>query len=73
MKDRIIQIVSKVSGKNTTIFEAATDTEKLWTSLNHFEIVLALEEEFNIHLSTEEIMEMTSINAIEALIARKVS
>lgn len=40
------------------------DTCARWTSLYHLTIVVALEERFGVSFTTEEILEMTSADAI---------
>jgi len=41
-----------------------------WNSLAHIEIIVAIEEEFQIQLNQDEIVEMTSIAAIAEVLAR---
>ncbi|MDR1154065.1 MAG: acyl carrier protein [Bacteroidales bacterium] len=42
-----------------------------WDSLNHLNIVIALEETFDISFEPEEIAEMTDIDTIEFFILKK--
>ncbi len=43
---------------------------KRWDSLQHVALVAALESEFSISLTMDEMMEMTSVEEIEAVLKR---
>jgi acyl carrier protein len=51
--------------------ESSPETIKTWDSTQHLSFVLALEEQFKIQLSPEEIEQMTSIGAIAHLLESK--
>ncbi len=42
-----------------------------WDSLNHMNLIVALEEEFNVRFSEEEINELLSLDLIELVIKEK--
>ncbi len=42
-----------------------------WDSLQHMEIVTSIEETFRIDLTADEIVDMTSVGAIKAVLAAK--
>lgn len=71
MEDRIIEIMKDVF--NTEQITSATtqmNCEK-WDSLRHLNLVIELENEYDIELEPEEISGMTSVKFIENIISRK--
>jgi acyl carrier protein len=50
---------------------ASTSTIDNWDSMNHMNLVVALEEEFNILFSDEEIVEIISLEAVEKSLLSK--
>jgi acyl carrier protein len=42
-----------------------------WDSLNHIRIVLAIEEEFSLHLTPEEVTKLTSLADLVRLVEAK--
>lgn len=70
MKDRVLKVVSQVMNVPVEKLneESSPDTIENWDSLKHMNLILSLEEEFNVSFSDEEITEMLSIKLIiEAL------
>lgn len=53
--------------------DASTTNLENWDSINHMNLVLAIEEEFNIVFDDDEIVEITSLNSIEATVAKKLN
>ena len=51
--------------------EASPDTVETWDSLHHLSFVLALEQEFGIQFSPEEIEQLLSIELTVALVEEK--
>ena len=47
------------------------DTIETWDSLNHLNLVLALEEEFGVQFTPEEIEQLLSVELIAMLITEK--
>lgn len=70
MREKIINIVSRV-------FEVEvnenTDQKNCdaWDSLRHLNLIIELEDEFNISFEPEEIAQLKSIALIEQLISQK--
>lgn len=70
MREKIINIVSRV-------FEVEvnenTDQKNCdaWDSLRHLNLIIELEDEFNISFEPEEIAQLKSISLIEQLISQK--
>jgi acyl carrier protein len=48
--------------------DSSADTIEAWNSMQHLNLVLALEEKFDIHFSPEEIEEMSSVGTIAAML-----
>ena len=46
MEEKVIEIVSKITRINADGLSSNMDTNKLWDSISHVEIVLMLENEF---------------------------
>ncbi|MGA2713511.1 MAG: acyl carrier protein [Bryobacteraceae bacterium] len=51
---------------------SSPDTIETWDSLRHLNMVLALEQEFGIQFSPEEIEQLLSVELITALLAEKI-
>ena len=60
MDDKIIEIIAKISKKDILDIKSNMNQEKLWDSLNHVELIVALEAEFSIFFAQEEIAVMTT-------------
>lgn len=67
MKERIKEVMSAVFGiKSEDISnEASTETVENWDSLNHMNLIVALEEEFSIRFSDDEIIKLVTLDLIE--------
>ena len=50
---------------------SSPETIETWDSLKHMNLVVALEEEFKIEFSDDEILEMMDYNSIETIIINK--
>ncbi|MBO5386267.1 hypothetical protein J6A64_08120 [bacterium] len=72
MEDKIIEIISSVSKIDKNELAEKKDVEKLWESITHVEVVVALEEEFDIMFEQDEIAEMTTVSKIIDLVNSKV-
>lgn len=73
MKDKIKHIMSGLF--ETPVEEigddASTDTLKAWNSLNHLNLVLALEDEFGITFDDNEVLEMVTLELIVLTLKEK--
>ena len=70
MDEKIIKLLSEVfevkeSELHIDLTKGDIDN---WDSLNHMNLVVALEEEFNILFSDDEIVEIVSLDVIEILL-----
>jgi acyl carrier protein len=66
MQDRIIAVLAAVLNVPAEQLgpDASPRTVSQWDSLKHMNLVLALEDEFGVQFSDQEIGELTSVNAI---------
>ena len=51
--------------------ESSPETIETWDSMQHLNLVLAIEEKFGLQLSPEEIEEMRSVGTVAALVEKK--
>lgn len=73
MKDKILEIIARISKKSVNEIESELESKDQWDSFSHLELVLALEEEFNIMLEPEEIAEMSTPKLVIEVITKKVN
>jgi len=73
MKDRVFKIVSQVINIPVEQLseDSSPDTVENWDSFQQMNLVLALEEEFNLTFLNEEIVEMLSIKIIIETLKKK--
>lgn len=65
MEKQIVQILSELFGKEIKEGEEfSVYTEKGWDSFKHIEIIMTLEEEFDISFSPEDISQLKSLSKI---------
>ncbi len=66
MRDQIIELMSSVFGVDRSEIAAGVVFGKFvqWDSLRHMTLVVALEEEFNVTFTDEEITDMLSLDLI---------
>ena len=70
MEEKLKNIMSNVF--QVEINEISTDTSPTslsqWDSMNHLNLVISIEEEFNLNLDDKQIVEMVDFNSILELI-----
>lgn len=73
MEDRIKNVMSAVFGVpvGDITDEASPDTIESWDSLNHMNLVLALEEQFGVQFTDEEIVELMNYPLIKSILSKK--
>jgi len=73
MENRIKDVMAAVFeiSKKKISDDSSPDTIKSWDSLKHMNLVVALEEEFKIQLTDEEIVEMINYQLIKLIIKEK--
>ena len=64
MKNKIISIISKTTKKTDSEIYDNINEKGLWDSFTHLELILALEEEFNVMFDPEEIAEMLTAQLV---------
>lgn len=72
MEERIIEIMRQVF--NTEDISAATDQNNCekWDSLHHLNLIVELENEFEVEFEPEEIADMKSFSAVKKIIGAKI-
>jgi acyl carrier protein len=64
IKSKIIAVVQKVFETEQIDENASQQSIEKWDSLGHLNLVVALEEEFDVLFEPEDIAEMTSVQKI---------
>ena len=75
MDSRIVQIVAfvlEISVEEVNE-ELSPHTIEAWDSLKHMNMVLALEDEFEIRFEDEEIIELANYRLIEEVVLKKIT
>ena len=69
-EDRLSQAVAEVLGVTPEMLseESSPDTVSSWDSLGHLNLIIALEQEFGVRLSAEEVLTMRSIGSIRRIL-----
>jgi acyl carrier protein len=64
--------IAQILGVSTADIDDSSSPEQLstWDSLNHLNLVMALEQEFAISLSVEDALEMRTVGSIRSVLAR---
>ena len=70
MRERVYKIISQVFNVPIEDIndESSSDDIETWDSLKHMNMVLALEEEFNVQFGEEQILEMLNVGLIIEII-----
>ncbi len=71
--DQVCGIVAGIMGVHPAdVSETASpDSLRSWDSLRHMKLILAVEETFGVRLTDEEIVSITDVRSIVALVERK--
>ena len=69
MRNKIIEIISKTT-KLEKKFIRENSSKQIWDSLKHFEIIILLEDAFNVRLDTADIAAMRSVDEIINILQR---
>ena len=66
MRERVYKIISQVFNVPIENIndESSSDDIKTWDSLKHMNMVLSLEEEFNVQFGEEQVLEMLNVGLI---------
>ena len=73
MKDRIKKVMATVFKLDTVQIadDIDPDTIEVWDSLNHINLILALEKEFKVKIEGVEVIEMITLDVITKVIKNK--
>jgi acyl carrier protein len=71
--DRLGQTLAAVLGVEPASLQehSSPDTVPQWDSVNHLNLVMALESEFGVSVSADETVEMRSVAAIRTILRQK--
>ena len=74
------KIIARIKNVISSVFEilesdinddSSPDTIESWDSLKHMNLIVALEEEFKVELTDDEILDMMNYKSIESIITGK--
>jgi acyl carrier protein len=73
MKERVFETVSRVFGVPLDEVNERSSPETIasWDSLKHMNLIVALEEEFGVSFTDEEIMSLLSVDLIVGLLSAR--
>lgn len=73
MKEKLVQILSNVLGVPVPEIPADASMANIaqWDSIAHLNVILTLEQEFQVQFSSEEFMALNSLPAMEQALARR--
>lgn len=71
MEDKIIEILKNVLETENVNSDSNQDNTESWDSLHQLNLVVELEDAFDVSLEPEDIAEMRSVKAIERIINSK--
>ena len=75
VEERVTSVISSVFGilKEDIKDDASPDTIESWDSLKHMNLVVALEEEFGVQFSDDEIIDLLNYSLIVSTLKGKIS
>lgn len=65
LDEKLVKILKKIFKTNEINSEATMEQIPAWDSMKHFQMVTAVEKEFNIEINISDTFEMASIPAIK--------
>ena len=70
--EQVRRIASDIFGvrADTITAESSPETIETWDSMQHLNLVLAIEEKFGVQLEPEDIEQMKNIGAVAALVEK---
>ncbi len=72
MKEKIIKVMNEVFDIDNANEQISQKNCDKWDSLNHLNLILSLEETFNISFEPEEIAQMKDFSSVETMIKKKI-
>jgi acyl carrier protein len=72
MRRQLVEVISRVFRVAPEVVERGVSPDRIegWDSEKHVELVVALEERFNLMFEAEEVPELTSLEQMEAILSR---
>lgn len=72
---RVKNILADVLGLDVSEVDETTskDTVEAWNSLNHLTVVMALEEEFGVQFSDDDMVALVSLPVVVSIIGEKLA
>ena len=69
---RLIEVAADVFGVPASALTAdsASETVEAWDSISHLNLMLAVEQTFDLRIEPEQMVELTSINRIAAAVGK---
>lgn len=66
MNEKLYEIIASVLNVNRDQINEKSNSDSIenWDSLNHMNLIMAIEEEFSVSFDEEEVIEMTSVQDI---------
>ena len=71
MKEQIIEILKQVFKMEHVKDNISQKTCDKWDSLSHLNLIIELEQQYNVSFEPEDIVEMTSLQRIEQKLLKK--
>lgn len=73
MNEKLRKIISEILSVSEACIDSDTSalSEPKWDSLRHMNLVFAIEDEFNVRFTDEEIPQLTSVASLEAALAKR--
>ena len=73
MPDKLFKVVSRIMGvpAHEIVSDSSPKTIAYWDSMKHIKLILAVEEEFNVTFSDEEIANIQSVGNLIDILAQK--
>jgi len=72
MNEKVLEIIAAIAKKNIAELQELINEQELWDSLLHVELVVALEAEFDIFFSPEEISQIDTPAKVLEVVKLKV-
>ncbi|MFN7923992.1 MAG: acyl carrier protein [Bryobacteraceae bacterium] len=71
--DRVLHMMADIFGvpADTMTPASSPDNVETWDSIKHLELVMALEQEFGVQFSPEEIEQLLSVELVASLVEEK--
>ncbi len=73
MSDKLVATVAEALQVSPELVQESTSMENTpeWDSLRHFALILAVEEAFDVHFSSDDIPSLTAVAALRAELLRQ--